>query len=62
MLSNIDTYTLISLVILAGLLICAAFMLFFNVTGGRIPLQQMFCPDDHSTCFCTSCRAERGET
>lgn len=28
--------------------------------GSTTPLQQIFCPEDRSTCFCRSCRSERG--
>lgn len=59
MLDSLEVDTLLGLGILAAILLFGLIWLMFNFIGADKPWQQMFCPEDRSTCHCRSCREER---
>lgn len=60
MLEGLNNFPLEGLIALGTFFLVGTLWLAMVVFNRKNKWQQIFCPEDRSTCFCRSCRAERG--
>lgn len=60
MLEGLNNFPLAGLITLGAILLLGILWLAMSFFNKENNWQQIFCPEDRSTCFCRSCREERG--